>query len=114
MNRHFSNFRIFQVFPFLPGWFVIWNAEPDISIWRLSMKNLVAMMLALSFAGVGCTSAFAAETGTETVKTTTQVNKKPGVKKRHRTTVKHHKHVVKAAGNKTSTEDSTKTTTEAK
>jgi hypothetical protein len=78
------------------------------------MKNLVAMMLALAVVGVGGTSVMAAETGTETVKTTVQTNKKPGVHKRHRKTVSRHKSDVKASGNKTTSENSTKTTTEAK
>lgn len=78
------------------------------------MKNLVAMMLALSFAGVGATSVLAAETGTETVKTTVQKNNKPGIKHRTRKTVKRHKVDTKTAGGKTTTEDSTKTTSEAK
>ncbi|MBS1956205.1 MAG: hypothetical protein JST89_18615 [Cyanobacteria bacterium SZAS-4] len=78
------------------------------------MKNLVAMMLALSFAGVGATSVMAAETGVETVKTTVQTNKKPGVKHRKRKTVTRHKVDTKTSGGKTTTEDSTKTTSEAK
>ncbi|HEY9679808.1 MAG TPA: hypothetical protein V6C76_17530 [Drouetiella sp.] len=78
------------------------------------MKNLVAMMLALSFAGVGATSVLAAETGTEVTKTTVQENKKPGVKHRKRKTVVKHKVDTKTSGGKTTTENSTKTESEAK
>src|ERR1700738_1448092 len=71
------------------------------------MKNIVAMLLAMSV--VSGTAVLAAEAGKETTTTTETTVKKPGVKHRHRKTVVHHKTDVKTGNNKTTTENSTKT-----
>lgn len=71
------------------------------------MKNIVAMLLAMTV--VSGTAVLAAETGKETTTTTDTTVKKPGVKHKHRRTVVHHKTDVKTGKNKTTTENSTKT-----